>query len=279
MDDNTQTQTDWRESLPEQVRDWSEVQNADSSDVFWQRMGDQRKHIGNSIRIPTEDASTEDWAAFNQKIQDRVPSLMRAPNPEDAESVDAALAKLGRPEDASGYGEVTGEGVQFAEGQLESLKAMALKAGLTRTQFESLAKQVGADYNAQQETVGNLQNENLELLKSEWGLSAEGKYQETLNFAKAVGAPNAVIEGLETRSMQAETVMWLNKMAGNAKEANQVSFQQGTSLSGDLAPMEAQSRIDEILRNFDHPYHDGDRLAQQKMHDLMRQANPDRYTA
>ena len=272
-----QQNQDWRTSLPESVQDWAEVKQAENPEAFWQRMGEQRAHLGNSIRIPSQEASSDDWSEFNRKIQERVPGLMKTPDLEDAEQVDGLMAKLGRPEKAEGYGEIEGDNISFQEGQLDSLKSMALEAGLTRKQFEKFAKQVGQDYHSQTETMNNLKSENLEVLKKEWGLSAEGKYQETLNFAKAVGAPQAIIDGLESRSMQAETVFWLSKMAENAAEGTQVSFQKSTSLAGSLTPQEAQEQIDEILRNFDHPYHNGVESARVKMHNLMKLANPQRY--
>ena len=40
---------------------------------------------------------------------------------------------------------------------------------------------------------------------------------------------------------------------------------------------EAQQQIREIQQNRDHPYYQGDPKAQERMHELMRMADPERY--
>ena len=59
---------DWREALPENVRGWDEAQNADSADAFFKQIGDLRSHLGNSIRVPSDDAGDDTRKEFFEKL-------------------------------------------------------------------------------------------------------------------------------------------------------------------------------------------------------------------
>jgi hypothetical protein len=60
--------TDWKTSLPEPVQGWDEVKNSDTPDKFWDQVTNMRSHLGQSIRIPGQDAGDDDWKAFNEKM-------------------------------------------------------------------------------------------------------------------------------------------------------------------------------------------------------------------
>ena len=94
---------EWKATLPESLQSWDEVTNSDSPEKFWEQMSNQRKLIGDSIRIPSEEAGDDSWNAFNEKIMNKVPTLMRTPNSDDSDSINDVLKRLGKPEDVDGY--------------------------------------------------------------------------------------------------------------------------------------------------------------------------------
>ncbi|MCK5714796.1 MAG: hypothetical protein KAH64_02455, partial [Nitrosomonadaceae bacterium] len=73
----------WYDSFPESVQQWDEVQNSSGPEQFWQRITSHRQHIGQSIRIPSDEASADDMNAFYDKLQKRVPNLMPVPDIDD----------------------------------------------------------------------------------------------------------------------------------------------------------------------------------------------------
>lgn len=265
---------DWKSELPEGIREWDEVKNSDSPDKFWQQIENQRKLLGQSLRIPSSEAGDEDWNQFYEKVQAKAPGLMRTPNTDDPETVASVLKTLGMPEDASEYAVPDGEGISFRDNQVEFLRNAAKEAGLTKAQFQKLAEVVGKD-NANAMTASEArQQEQLEALKSEWGLTFEERYEKAKNFAKLANAPEALIDSLDKKMLDAKTVTWLYSLSDSIGESSQVSKQpDGSGESGSsLTPHEAEQRIQEIYNNPNHPFHRGDLNAQKRMVELVRMA-------
>ena len=93
----------WKGTLPDSVKDWNEVKEAKSADSFWEQMQNMRSFMGQSIRVPGEDASKDDKAAFNTKLMEKVPSLMQKPDFDNDEVMQAFYSQMGRPEEAEVY--------------------------------------------------------------------------------------------------------------------------------------------------------------------------------
>ncbi|MCK5317795.1 MAG: hypothetical protein KAJ55_07760 [Anaerolineales bacterium] len=269
--------TNWADALPEQMRTLTEVERAKSLDSFIENMKTTREYVSNAIRVPTENAGEADMQAFYEKLQKHAPNLMPTPDMSNPDSVTEALKRMGLPDDMKGYEDIEGDAVAFVEGQFDTLKQWAHEAGLTRAQFQKLGQLIGADTYTQQSERDSALKEQMGKVSEEWGLSAEAKFKETLDFAKASDAPQAMIDALENRQIDAATVFWLNQMAANMSENAEASGQDTRVNSNTLTPYEAQQQIREIQMNRDHPYYNGDPKAQERMHELMRMANPERY--
>lgn len=267
--------TNWSESFPEEVKQWDEVANSQSAEQFWQRIGSHRKHIGQSIRIPSEEASTEDMNAFYDKLQKRAPNLMPVPDQDDPEAVKAVFSRLGLPEEANQYGDIEDDSLQFNEGQLDTLKGLAFNAGLTKSQFESLARQVGTKTAAESLATKEAQEEAQKALKEQWGMTAEDKLKETKTFLERSSAPQNLVDLMAANGVDADTTLWLHKLSEGMGENNEMSNQNNGAGGGNgtLAPYEAQERINEMLNNRQHPYHRGDARARTRMRELMAMAN------
>jgi len=183
---------------------------------------------------------------------------------------------LGMPAEASAYADIEGETIEFAEGQQAAIKSLALKAGLTRAQYKALAESIGSDaYTANSEAT-KAQKESDAKLQSQWGLAAEAKYQQAVDFAKSGGAPESLIAKLDSRTADADTMLWLSNLASKIAESPNATSQDNLN-SGQITPDEAQDQMEDIMNNPKHPYHAGDKRAQEKMHRLMKAANPKRY--
>ena len=260
---------DWKGNLPDFVQNWPEVKEAKAPDELWQRVADQRTHLGNSIRIPSEEAGEADWQEFNEKMLTRVPALMRTPDTEDENAVNDVLTKLGKPDKKEKYELPESDGVSFADGQDDVLREMALNAGLTKRQFKKVAEHLGKQHYESTVTAKTSQQNQLNAISSAWGLSAEEKYKNVLNFAKAANAPESLVNAIENRNIDADTVFWLDKMNSSVSTEGTPMFKKDENHPVYLTPYEAQQKIDDILNNPDHGYHKGDPIARKRMHELM----------
>ena len=269
--------TNWFEALPEPMRAMPEVERAKSLDSFLDNMKTTREYVSNAIRVPTENAGEADIQAFYEKVQKHAPNLMPTPDMANPDSIKEVLRRMGLPEEAAGYEAIEGDTLQFVDGQFENLKQWALEAGLTRQQFKSFAEKVGADTYSQISEGEQANQQELKTIADQWGLSAEAKYKETLDFAKQSEAPKSFIDALENKQVDSATVFWLNGLAKATNESAEASGQDTRTKSNTLTPYEAQEQISEIQKNRNHPYYKGDPKAQERMHELMRMANPERY--
>lgn len=264
------------QTLPEDIQTLGMARDSTSPEQFWKRVSDNNSFAGQSIRIPSSEASADDMSAFYSKLQAKVPDLLRAPNLDDQDSVTAVMQTLGMPSEAKAYEDVTGETVEFAEGQQEAIKNLALKAGLTRAQYKALAESIGADARTATGEAAKLQKESDARLQAEWGLAAEAKYQQAISFAKAGGAPEGLMSKLDSRTADADTVLWLSGMANKIGESSDATSQANQDPT-QITPYEAEQQMLEIRNNKNHPYYKGDPRSQEKMHQLMKAANPERY--
>ncbi len=266
---------EWAQNFPEEVQGWDEVKNSKSPEQFWQRITSHRQHIGQSIRVPTEDASAEDMNAFYEKLHKRAPNLMPTPSLDDPDATAAVMKRLGVPEDKEAYLNIEGEDFKFQEGQLDGIKDLALKAGLTPKQYEALAKQIGTSTANELSTLAENKNQTIEALKKDWGMTAEDRLKETQDFLKQSNAPQNLVDAMANTDLDLDTTKWLYDMAKNVGESSEASAQQNQFKASDkLDPYEAQMRINEMLNNREHPYHRGDQRAREKMREYMSMANP-----
>ena len=271
--------TNWVDSLPEAMRTMPEVERAKSLDSFIDNMKTTREYVSNAIRVPTENAGEADMQAFYEKLQKHAPNLMPTPDMGNPDSINQVLKTMGLPDDANGYEGVEGDTLKFVDGQLDTLKQWAHEAGLTRQQFKAFAEKIGMDTYGQFSESEQAIKAELQTISDEWGLSAEAKYKETVDFAKQSDAPKSFIDALENKKIDAATVFWLNSLAQSTSEKAEASGQDTRSTSNILTPYEAQEQIREIQKNREHPYYKGDPRAQERMHELMRMANPERYAS
>jgi len=272
--------TEWRQAIPEQYHEMGVVKEADSMEAVFQRVQDLNEYRGNSIRIPGEDASTEQMLEFTQKLVDKVPGVIKLPQEGD-EGYDDMLTnvyqQLGRPGEASGY-TITEppEGVSMEAEGFQAFGELAHSLGLTQKQFDALAKRELESTLTGQTNEKTKMTEAETAIKAEFGAAYEGKTNIIKDFlAKnfpSVKDTELATFGLETCKEFLAMAEKLNAEGGSSIDTG-LQGQEATAMT----PGEAQARITEIRNNSAHPYHNradpGHNAAQEQMRKLYQYAH------
>lgn len=246
---------EWKGDLPEEVAEWDEFKNAETPEAFWNQMTNHRRFLGQSIRIPGEDASAEDRQAFNKRLMEKVPDLMPRPNLDDEEAAANFYNSIGRPETHDGY-EFKPEGFDD-DGDKEAFDTFSKimhKHGLNQRQFKGIMgdlQKIGEDdKTASAQAIQAAQEE----LKKEWGADMDSRLKVIQNVAEKTGAPEAFVNMIKEKRINKDAAVWLYNLGVQLAG-------EGTGIIGDnsgdslgLSPDEAKMQISEIRNNKEHPY-------------------------
>lgn len=243
-----------------------------------------RGHLGQSIRIPSEEAGDEDWKTFNEKLVSKVPTLIKRPDPEDAEGMALLHKAMGHPETAENYEVPKFEtDTELDTSPIEVFRPIAHKYGLTQKQFAGIITEM---------TQGNVDAsledqkthaEAMQSLRTDWGLKYDTNMDKAKTVAKMTNAPAALQSSLELGTASADTLIWLTEMA-ERMGGEPTNLINDKSQTGDiLTPAEAKSRLNEILGDKKHPYwvkdHPDNKDAIAKVFKLQQMANPGASTS
>ena len=258
----------WHSGLSEEYRGNESLSQIPDLNTLAKSYLDAQQYAGGSIRIPGEDASTDDWTAFNSKLTSKVPTLLNLPS-DESEARDAMYARLGRPDTKDGY-QVEGADPEFLQWAHDNgLSTAQVKAWQENTQGQSTQNQEAND--------AQMQEAN-DLLKKEWGHAYD---------AKLAAAKNAVMAYADAETQQflldsglANNPGMIRLMAGigaTLSEEQSAGIESGSRFT--LSPTEAMDRISEVRRNQEHPYninnHPQHRAEVEKMERLYTQAYPE----
>lgn len=241
------------EQLPEDLRDNETLAQFKDVASLAKSYVEARSMMGGMVRIPGQDAGTEQLEEFYSKL-DQIPGLMRAPNPEDTDAMEQFYNKMGRPESADGYTLEAPEGMEFDVEQQAAFRELAHKAGLTNAQVQQLkdfeAQRIQASQEAQvverqhaekalQEIWGNDMSNRLQGAKATFRHYSE-QYPEAAAQLEAVAGNNPVL------------LMLMSEMGKTLTEAGTI---QGINTPQyGLSPTEARAQIAEIMGNPAHAY-------------------------
>jgi hypothetical protein len=240
----------WKEDLPETVQGWDEVKNSETPEAFFEQVSNMRSSLGQSIRIPGEDASVEAKTAFQAKLTEKVPGLVQLPGDDDADALSAFYKTLGRPEDVAGYElpEKDAEGVELSVEFTDHLRKQAHEAGLSKKQFKQVLKGITDLESAAAKNRGTKQAEGVAELKLAWGQAFEEKaaMAELIRKQYFPFAPEGLNAGVD--SIKAFAALGA-QMAGESQGNLTVGQQKGA-----MTPNDAMMKISEIMGNKEHPY-------------------------
>ena len=272
---------EWVQTLPETVRDWDEITNATDPEHFWKQIGETRSYVGDSLRVPGDDADQAAKEAFYTKLQTKVPGLLRVPG--EGEDSEGFYTSLGRPENVGGYKlpEVDSKGVTLDSGPADAFKELAFKYGLSQAQFEGI--------------VGDMTNENVTKiveaeadkqkqqtqLRNEWGLAYADNMKKLSNLAANTGAPQQLLDSINNGLVDINSAKWLLGVANSFKGESQNLTNDNTQTQL-FSPQEAKMKISEIRNNKKHPYWNtgdpGHKSAKEYMRELYKMAVPNTNT-
>lgn len=258
---------DWKTMLPEDLREDPSLKDFKDIPTLAKSYLQTKSLVGSSIRIPSAEAGKEDWAAFNAKLQEKVPGLVRMPSEDDEDGLNALWSRLGRPTTDEGY--ALPEELENKQQYLDAAKRM----GLTNAQLqEYVALETTAKREAFEAAQAE-QNKSKAEVMGEWGAAKEQKLRQIRTMLEATGAPEELKKVVNDLNVDGNFLRWAETVVesiGGTESPNMTS--DTSSAGGVITPDEANRQINEILNNRHHPYHNkmdpGHRAAVQKMVDL-----------
>lgn len=214
---------DWRSSLPLEMRDSPTLKDIPDLGTLVKNYEHTKAMVGASVRLPTAEAGQEDIAAIQQKLLEAEHlGLMKKPDVESPESMAEVYKALGRPEDVSGYQvpeEINGE-------LFGALAEPALNLGLSKAQYEGMAKALADTQMAQYQQMEDAKTQGVGQLKGEWGPAFEQKVGRAAKIAEALKAPQALIDALKDGSANAEAIRFMDTVATQlGGEGSQIASQ------------------------------------------------------
>ena len=248
----------FNDSLPEDLRTNESLANFKDVGGLAKSYVEMKSMQGNSIRIPSAEASDDDRKSFNEKMISQMPSLMLKPDFDNAEQSNEFYRTLGAPEEAGGYEMPTVEGIEMPEERGAALQKIAHEAGLTKSQFDKvMTAAMGLDVAAVETRTANLKVE-AEALHAEWGMAFDERKGTVVAVAKHTGAPDRLIAAIEADEAGNDTMQWLLKMSAFVKgEGVELGKQTNDDVDGNngkMTPSEARGIISDIQGNKSHPY-------------------------
>ena len=258
----------WHSGLSDEYRGNESLSQIPDLNTLAKSYLDAQQYAGGSIRIPGEDASTDDWAAFNSKLTSKVPTLLNLPS-DETEARDAMYARLGRPDTKDGY-KVEGADPDFLDWAHENgLSTAQVKAWHENTQSQTTQDNEDSD--------ADMQAAN-DLLKKEWGHAYDTKLAQAKNAVMAYADPETQQFLLDSGLANNPGMIRLMAVIG-ATLTEEQSAGINSSSKFTLSPTEAMDRINEVRRNSEHPYnlpnHPQNKAEVEKMERLYSQAYPE----
>lgn len=120
-----------------------------------------KAYNGRSLGIPGDEANDDAWKAFDAKLIEKVPGLIRKDSPE-------LWATLGKPEDADGY-TLPDDFKGLDEVTIQQVRDVALAAGYTNEQFQKTLVGYATMATDVSEANSVMQEELVTALKKAWG--------------------------------------------------------------------------------------------------------------
>ncbi len=220
---------DWMNDLPEELQANETLNQYNTAEEAFTGFIETKSALGNSIRIPGENAGDEDRAAFNTKLMDKVPSLMLRPDNDDAEF----WTSFGTPEDGSGYD--VPEGVTLPDGSEVTLREMMHEAKLSKRQAADFLKAMGTRGEAVTAEQAQAVEGAEKALRNEWGSA----YDARMKMVEKVEA-EFFADGMTPQAMY---------KLGKAMMSGESEFSFQPEGSSGTTPADARAQIAEIDAN------------------------------
>ncbi len=214
---------------------------------------DAQSRIGNSIRIPGEDATDDDRSTFRARLQEKVPGLIPTPDIEDTESIKILRESLGTPTESDGYEMPAIDGITIDDTREKLIRDTALEVGMSKGQLKSfLTKMYEAD--AMGLEVGNhAAEEDAVALRKEWGVTHENRMKALHENLLSSEAPDALTEAIKNRRAGSETTKWLDSLFSKLGETTELTKHKDDKGNDGVEPSEAILRAAEVRKKLTDP--------------------------
>ncbi len=237
----------WRDELPEELRDSPTLKDVEDVGSLAKQFVDQASYLGNSLRLPGEDATDEARAEFRGKLIDKKLGLMEVPNLEDADAMAGIYTTLGRPEKSDGYTKPEVEGAAVDDARFTVMATLAHEAGISDKQFSKVITGI-LQGDAELANTANMAREGeLKGLREEWGTAYEMKVTRAAKLAELTGAPEGLIDAIKNNKADVTTLKWIDKLTESLGGEAAEMVSQGAGDDGKVTVMEAKARSQEIL--------------------------------
>lgn len=224
----------WTDELPDDLKTDPNVAKFKTPADLAKGYVEASKLIGSSIRPPGPEAAPEVRKEYLKKVLETAPELVVA------DDEDALYKRLGRPEKPEDY--TVDESVAKAI-DIEAARALAKEAGLTKKQFEAIAKKAAADRARLNEDSAK----EAQALKQEWGHAFPDRVLAAAAAARKMGMPDEMVANIAAGSVPANELRLFFKVSQAAGvEAREISREKDGSAAGRLAPDEALAQLAEI---------------------------------
>ena len=222
------------ESLPETLRDNPTFEKFEDVGALAQSYVELQSKLGkDKIVLPGEKATQDDWNAF----------YAAAGRPD-------APDKYALPEDVQ-----LPEGFKMDEAGLEEFKKVSHGLGLSEKQVAGLykfyAENQGSQWKMMQESANEQHQEALNALQKEWG-AGFATMKDRANRALSVALGDNAAAVVEKYGNDPDVIKAFANLGGLLSD--DVLGDRGKG-AGTETIQEAQSKINEIMTNQQHPYH------------------------
>ena len=236
--------------LPESIRDWDEVKNSDTPEIFWDRIGNMRKKIGTGLYKPGDDAGKEDVAAFLSKaVELSGGALLPKPDPENKDAMSALYSAMGRPTDAEGYEFAELDGAKMGDDYKKFISELGFKLNLTKAQLKGMDETFRTRDLTVASEATNQFKDDLKTLNQEWGFAFDDRVHMAKKVAKTFFPhldPNTDFSASELRSF--------HSIAKQFKAGGKEFTDQNNDDVTHMTPNEAAIKISEMRNNKEHAY-------------------------
>lgn len=241
-DDNTATDTttDWKATLPEELRDDPTIAQVKDVETLARMTVDSQRELGGRIRIPSKDASEDDWSKFWQKFGE-IPGVARVPTDPEAGDWSDVLKKMGRPDDPTGY-----------EVEDQAFAKTAHELGLSKKQATKVHELLTKDQSERQVREQQQIEQAVDGLKKKYGQGFErlvGNARTVIGLIDKANGNTALSDALENTELGKHPAV-IEAFGAIAKMLDEPTLNKG---EGDrhgfrLSPKEALDRAKELER-------------------------------
>jgi len=234
----------WKDDLSEELAASPTLADVEDVESLASQFIEQASYLGNSIRVPGEDADAEALATFRKKLMDHSTGLMEIPNPEDDAAMQAVFASMGRPEKAGEYAKAEG----MDDKRFELLSEVAFESGISRRQFDKMVGKVMEADAALIDTASNEREGGLAKLRDDWGQAYDAKLAKAAKLAELTDAPAGLVKAVAAGQVDADTLRWLDKLGTSLGGETAEMIQQHSGDSTAMTKAEAGERANEIYQ-------------------------------